>query len=132
MTGAVDKQRRYMTAVVYDQGVSIPVSLPKWDRYASMLRRISAAFGVAPAANDPKSDGRAIEAAVQEAVSSTEEAHRGKGFAQMREFLDNCREGHLRIMSRCGEVVFRPNAPAQVRTYGSSVGGTLIEWSVTL
>ncbi len=132
MTGAVDKNKRWMTAVVFDQGVSIPVSLPKWERYAGLLRRLSARMGIVPAANDPKSDGYAIAAAVEEAVSSTEESHRGKGFAQMREFLENCREGHLRIMSRFGEVVLYPNGEPAIRSHSAPVGGTLIEWSVVL
>lgn len=93
-----------------------------------MTRRL----GITPAASDPRSDGEAIAAAVEEAISSTGVAHRGTGLAQMRDFVDQCRDGHLRIMSRCGEVLFRPGQQPDIRTYEISVGGTLIEWSVFL
>jgi hypothetical protein len=93
-----------------------------------MVRKL----GVIPAASDPRSDGEAIAVAVEESISSTGELHRGTGLAQMRQFVDQCREGRLRIVSRSGEVVFRPNAIPDVKTYNVSLGGTLIEWSVLL
>jgi hypothetical protein len=132
MTGTVDRRIRQTTAVVFDRGVSIPVSLPNWDRAEGWFRRIKRKIGVIPAVNDPKSDGEAIAAAVEEAVSSTGEQHRGTGLAQMRDFVSQCREGRLRIMSRCGEVIFRPGQHPDVRTYDVPIGGTLIEWSVLL
>jgi len=132
MTGAVDKASRRTTAVIYDQGATIPVSLPNWQNYAGWQRRMAAGVGLVPAPSDPESDGLAISIAVEEAISSTGESHRGRGLAQMRQFVDMCRDGYLRIMSRNGEVVFRPRVKPQVRTYGVSVGGTLIEWNVGL
>ncbi len=135
ITGAVDRAARRLTAVVYDQGVSIPGSLPNWERYGSLLRRIHAKLGGALGASplsDHKYDGAAIDAAVEEAATSSGESHRGKGLARMKNFVDGCREGHLRIMSRCGEVIFRPNQAPEVNSYETSIGGTLIEWNVLL
>lgn len=132
MTGAVDRSRRWATAVIYDQGITIPVSLPDWDRYSGFKRRIMARIGLVPAPHDPKSDGDAIAAAVEESVSSTGDPHRGHGLAQMRDFVDQCSEGYLRIMSRHGEVIFRENGQRDVRTHKLSIGGTLIEWRALL
>lgn len=132
MTGAVDRQARWMTAVVYDQGVTIPVTLPGWQRHAGWKTRLKAAIGIDVDAANPKFDGAAIAAAVEESVSSTGEPHRGHGLAQMRMFVDQCREGHLRVMSRSGEVVFRPKGGPEARTFSQSIGGTLIEWNVLL
>jgi hypothetical protein len=132
MTGAVDRKNRRTTAVVFDQGVSIPVSLPNWAQAEGWGRRLRRAVGIMPAVADPRSDGEAIAAAVEEAVSSTGEHHRGTGLAQMRDFVSQCREGRLRIMSRCGEVVFRPDQEPVVKTYEVPLEGTLIEWSVFL
>ncbi len=132
MTGALDRKMRSTTAVVYDQGVTIPVTLPRWEHYSNWRHRIGRKLGIVPAASDTKSDGEAIAAAVEESLTSSGEAHRGTGLAQMRDFVDQCQDGRLRIMSRCGEVVFRPGKEPEVKTYDVSVGGTLIEWSVLL
>jgi hypothetical protein len=125
-----------MTAVVFDRGVTIPITLPKWRQYEGVASRLKASIGqsvglVGPA-SDPKYDGHATAAAVEESVTSTELPQHGHGLAQMRDFVSQCRNGHLRIMSRCGEVVFRPNAKPVVIAHDISVGGTLIEWSVLL
>jgi hypothetical protein len=132
MTGAVDRERKWTTAVIYDQGITIPVSLPNWQYYAGYSRRIMASIGLVPKSDDPKSDGQAIAAAVEESVSSTGEAHRGHGLAQMRDFVDQCSEGYLRIMSRHGEVVYRENGQREIKTHDVSIGGTLIEWRALL
>jgi hypothetical protein len=132
MTGAVDREKRWTTAVIFDQGVTIPVSLPGWENYAGWQKRITSKLGLSPAPNDFQSDGEAIATAVEEAVSSTGEAHRGHGLAQMREFANKCRAGYLRIMSRCGEVVFFPNDRVEIKSHDISIGGTLIEWNVLL
>ena len=132
MTGAVDRRNRRTTAVVFDRGVTIPVSLPNWANAEGWLRRMSRRVRIIPAIDDPGSDGDAIAAAVEEALSSTGEQHRGTGLAQIRGFVDQCREGRLRIMSRCGEVVFSPRQQPLVRTYDVPLEGTLIEWSVLL
>jgi hypothetical protein len=132
MTGAVDSTSRRTTAVIYDQGVSIPISLPNWTRYAGFLKRFTALLSLHPDPEDPRSDGQAIAIAVEESVSSTGEAFRGHGLAQMKNFVDLCRDGYLRIMSRNGEVIFRPGTNPIVTTHSASIGGTLIEWNVSL
>jgi hypothetical protein len=132
MTGAVDRRVRWTTAVVYDQGVTIPVTLPDWHRYGGFIERIAASVGIAPLPSDTRYDGRVIEVAMEESLSSTGEAHRGNGLAQMRNFVDHCHAGHLRILSRCGEVVFRPGSKPDVKTHDVSIAGTLIEWRVLL
>jgi hypothetical protein len=132
MTGAVDTARRRTTAVIFDQGVSIPGSLPNWGRYAGVTRRLLAALKFVPNSNDHRHDGDAISVAVDESVSSTGEAYRGQGLSQMKHFVDLCRDGYLRIMSRNGEVIFRPGTNPIVTTHSASIGGTLIEWNVSL
>ena len=130
MTGAVDRRERRTKAVIYDQGVTIPVSLPRWRRFAGYTQRYFSRFGAAPDPSDPRNDGNAIAAAVEESASSTGESHRGQGLAQMRDFVNHCQEGYLRVMSRCGEVIFRPGKKPEIKVYSTSVGGTLIEWDV--
>jgi anti-sigma regulatory factor (Ser/Thr protein kinase) len=132
MAGAVDQDARQITAMVFDQGITIPLSLPNWQHYAGVRRRIVSFLGLVPDPGDTKCDGLAIAAAVEESVSSTGERHRGRGLAQMRDFVDQCRGGYLRIMSRCGEVIMYPREKPTVRAYDISIGGTLIEWNVII
>jgi hypothetical protein len=132
MTGAVHRRERWTTAVVYDQGVTIPVTLPKWKKYSGWRTKIATYIGSASDVSDPRYDGRAIEVAVEHALSSTGKGHHGRGLAQMRGFVDQCREGHLRILSRCGEVIFRPGRSPDVTNHASPIRGTLIEWRFLL
>ncbi|HEX3884533.1 MAG TPA: hypothetical protein VHW66_17895 [Stellaceae bacterium] len=132
MTGAVDRELRRTTAAVFDRGITIPVSLPGWSRAEGWVRRLQRLVGIMPPVTDTKSDGHAIFAAVEESMTSTGEEHRGTGLAQMRDFVSHCREGRLRILSRCGEVIYRPDQQPVVNAYEVPLGGTLIEWNVLL
>jgi hypothetical protein len=132
MTGAVDRRERWTTAVVYDQGVTIPLTLPDWEQYAGWRQRFATMIGVAPAADDPRQDGNVIFVASEQSITSSGKAHHGNGLAQMRNFVDQCHQGHLRIVSRCGEVVFRPKMQPEIKTYDVPIRGTLIEWRVLL
>ncbi|MBB2167254.1 hypothetical protein HLH36_02590 [Gluconacetobacter aggeris] len=130
MTGAVSQSMRRMSVAIFDQGVTIPRSLPAWDKYSLWKENMKRRIGMAPAANDRNFDGIAIWAAVEESVSSTGDLHRGLGLAQMRSFIDGCSSGYLRIISRNGEVTFRPGDVPVAMNYDHSLDGTLIEWSV--
>ena len=143
ITGAVDTEARTTTVIVFDQGVTIPVSLPSWSKYSGVVKRLALAAGEIvnaslgrslglPLASDPGQDAAAIHAAVEESVSSTEEGHRGHGLAQMRDFVEQCRDGRLRIMSRNGEVIYRPGKDPERRYFDVSIGGTLVEWNLQL
>ncbi len=71
MTGAVDVANMRTTAVIFDQGISIPVSLPTWSKYTGFAKRFAAALRFVPDSGNPRNDGDAIAVAVEEAVSST-------------------------------------------------------------
>jgi hypothetical protein len=144
ITGALDKKGQRTMAVVYDQGVSIPVSLPRSARFegvAQRLRQMDAVANVARSGLTDHWDGeiikgewdhRAIEAAVEESLCAIGQPGRGQGLAQMKQFVDQCKEGYLRIASRNGTVVFRPNQKPLATYSQIPLGGTLIEWSVSL
>ena len=135
MTGAMDYDAGWTAAAVYDQGTTIPVSLPRWVKYPGVTRRIIAMrqrLGLAEEAGAPSWDGHAIEAAVEESATSTGLPGRGHGLAQMRQFVDACQSGRLRILSRHGEVVFRPNERPYINNHRAPISGTLVEWNVSL
>ena len=135
MTGAVNRNAGRTAAAVYDQGTTIPVSLPGWVSYPGVRRRVIEAcqrLGVTDPADAPRWDGHAIKAAVEESATSTGLPGRGHGLAQMRQFVDVCESGRLRILSRNGEVVFRPNREPYINHHGAPICGTLVEWDVYL
>jgi len=47
MTGAIDQRNKTATVAVYDQGISIPASLPRWEHW-SKVERIGRRFLVGP------------------------------------------------------------------------------------
>ena len=134
MTAALNTDEKKLTVAMYDQGVSIPVSLPSWERYDkvdAMLRRFKNMLANRNEIGDV-TDGLAIRVAMKVAVSATREENRGKGLPEMKRFIDSCRDGHLRIISRAGEYVYRKNERPRAFNHPTSLGGTLIEWEVLL
>lgn len=132
MTGAVDRERHTMSVAIFDQGISIPVSLEKWQLFAGFKERLRSLFGLEHDPSDPSYDGRVIEAAISEAVSVTNQPQNGKGLGQIQRFVDSCDEGRLRIISRNGVYEYRKGGAKRLHSLTASIGGTLIEWEVTV
>lgn len=123
-TGSVDKRSRTVSAVIYDQGITIPASLPRsW-----MAGALSTWFGADWAAQD----GLSIAAAMKVSRSSTGEPNRGLGLAEMEAFMETCSSGRLRILSRHGEYVADAGEESRNVTHKQAVNGTLIQWDVTV
>jgi hypothetical protein len=132
MTAAIDRAESKLTVAIFDQGVSIPVSLPHWRSYGRVKRVLRRVLGIDYDPSDTSQDAQAIYMATRVAASSTGEPHRGKGLGVMKDFIDECRDGRLRIVSRCGEYRYaKGQAPVAV-SHPVSIGGTLIEWEVRL
>ncbi|RVT99115.1 hypothetical protein EOD42_03130 [Rhodovarius crocodyli] len=132
MTAAIDRLRSKLTVAIYDQGISIPVSLPYSENYPKIKGLIRDFLGVEHDIENPRHDGVAIRQATEASRSSTGEAHRGKGLAVMVSFIDKCRDGRLRILSRHGEFIHEKGLGGYVNAHQTSMGGTLLEWEVQL
>ena len=130
LTAAVDRQNQQLTVAIYDQGTSIPATLPNWHNF-DMIERLWKRLGVQNYDPDDSSrDGLALKAALKIAVSSTDEEHRGKGLPIMADFLDQCRSGRLKIVSRHGVVTKTKGRKAQSARMPVPLTGTLVEWEV--
>jgi hypothetical protein len=125
-TGAADKNKRSLILGIYDQGITIPVSLPRRFGLAAVTASFAAAFGLPFDASESKHDGRAIEIAMQLSESSTGERHRGKGLSKIKEVVSRCGNGQLRIVSRNGEYLLR-DGKAEARTHDVALPGTYVE-----
>jgi hypothetical protein len=125
-TGAANRDNRSLILAVYDQGITIPVSLPRrfgMDRVVSAFRRW---FDLPFDPADPKHDGPALEAAMQLSATSTSEHYRGKGLAKIRDVVRECEGGRLRIVSRSGEYLF-DGSKTWSKTHDVTLPGTYVE-----
>lgn len=129
MTGSVDPASNRMTIICFDQGVSIPGSLPRTkfgEHVRGYLLEVLNAVGF-----DQVDDGGLINAAMEVSRTSTGQYERGLGLAQMRALIENNADGHMRIISRQGEYNF--NKEAGKPTFlnrKDTIGGTLVEWEL--
>jgi hypothetical protein len=126
VSASYDKEERRLWVMFYDQGAGIPATLPTSDIYEAMKEYF----------NQWK-DSEKIKAAMEIGRTSTNLTERGKGLQNLVEFPTRHVEGHLSIYSLCGlyRLVSKWNGNSastatELRDHGTSIGGTLIEWSV--
>jgi hypothetical protein len=126
---------RNLSIVVYDQGASIPRTLPTWDKYPLLRRALATLLpweGDGPDPNDARYDGEAIRLAIQVGRTSTSESNRGKGLHQIVQALQLSKGGSVHIFSRCGVWMQRFGAEAQSINLQTPMTGTLIIWKLNL
>ena len=132
-TGAIDITKRHLNLIVYDQGKSIPASLPAWEKYpfvertlARVERRLGAAVG------PDHLDAYKMRLAMDVPRSSTEARHRGKGFQLFRRVVEESRDARLRILSRNGEFIYQKGSRPRLGALKTPLNGTLVEWDLWL
>lgn len=130
MTGFIDRESRWFTVMVFDQGLSIPATLPNWKHFSTFRRRWSRLFGVEPNSDDTSRDGVAIRMAMKVGKTQTNEETRGKGLHAMEEAVNLCDDGELAIFSRCGEYRKTTGRTGRHVNRNIPIGGTLIVWSM--
>jgi hypothetical protein len=128
MTGAIDVLERSLTLVVYDQGVSIPASLPNWVHWPEVLRKFSRITSRLPFLKE--NDALSLRLAMKTARTSTALPQHGKGLATMVEVASRAKVGRLRILSRSGEYIWMTGTRPVSNTLKVPIEGTLIEWKL--
>jgi len=127
LSASIDRKEKKLSIIFYDQGVGIPTTLPR----ARFFEGIKEFFNT-------WKDSEKIEAAMRGGRSATEKLERGKGLRNFIEFPTSYARGTLSIYSLCG--MYRMHwkkgklndSETERRNYANSIGGTLIEWSITL
>lgn len=133
ITASVDSDQNRINLIVYDQGVSIPGSLPYSPKFSVISGLLTSLVGIDDAFTDPKYDADAIKSAIEAGRSQTEDPHRGKGLLFMRDLVKEVgSKSELRIMSRNGAYLYRSDGHEEAWNHDSSIGGTLIEWRLYL
>jgi hypothetical protein len=125
-TGAAHKDQRWLILSVYDQGVTIPMSLPRRFGLEHVLSVFQTWFRLPFDPTDPQHDGAALDAAMRLSASSTAEHYRGKGLAKIRDVVRKCKDGKLRIVSRNGEYIFN-GSTTLTKTHSVTLPGTYVE-----
>lgn len=127
MAGHLDILKREMMVIILDLGIGIPNKLEPhtFERIVSFLHGewVRSGWSVRP------TDAAMIAAATELRRTSTGASGRGRGFRDMKRFVDLCDAGELRVLSNRGSYVYT-KAKASVDDYGDTIGGTLIEWRV--
>lgn len=139
-TGAASIRERQIVVSLYDQGVTIPVSYPRLPAFQQLMATLNL-FSSSPE-NQYANDAKLIQAATVHGntgrnVGSTVANKRigGFGLPQIKDAINLCGGGSLMILSRGGRYIYtldQGTRSEQLDTFDCSVGGTLIEWAVTL
>jgi hypothetical protein len=133
MAGAVEPGKKRFTIAIYDHGISIPVSLPRWTKYDEFRASVAKTVGGEYNPTDsPHRDGETIAKAVELGHSSTGKAYHGKGLPVIRDIIDNCRSGTVRIISRNGTYACTAGEHPKHASHASPLRGTLVEWEMLL
>lgn len=130
ITGFVDHDQNRVRISVYDQGLTIPRTLPTWSKYPSFIAGFKRLFNDEPDPFDDSRDGQAIAVAMEVGESSTGESYRGRGLPQIAAAIDSCVDGQLTIRSRRGAYMRQTGQPARFGNQTVALGGTLITWDM--
>ncbi|MBS1096272.1 hypothetical protein JK191_01515 [Gluconobacter sphaericus] len=130
ITAKANKKESTLTISIYDQGATIPGTLPNrgriWDLVEYNLKRIIPDFIYSK--NHRKLDHEYIAFAVKPGKTQTESRERGLGLPQMQDLVNMCDDGYISIISRCGYYRYdKTNGPTK-RALTVELEGTLVEW----
>jgi hypothetical protein len=121
MAGHLDFDNHEMMVMLLDLGIGIPNSL-KPDLFEVLCAIFWDRRWV------PR-DSDMIAAATEVYRTSTGRGGRGRGFRDMKRFVDSCDDGELRVLSNRGSYTYAKGMELTAE-HDDSIGGTLIEWRV--
>jgi hypothetical protein len=130
LSGAADQASRKLTLAIYDQGLTIPVTLPNKWAGSMVLNAFLKLFGHSFDPERADYDGKALKAAMQLSSTATGLTQRGKGLSKIRDVVSQCNDGRLKVISRRGIYGFE-NGTETFRTGSIPLLGTLIEIEAT-
>lgn len=128
-TASLDPIRACVKFIVYDQGVGIAQTLPRWEGWEK-VRGILALlpFKVGESLND---ESNMIKAALEVDRTSLSGGH-GKGLQDIVSVVQGFADAEVRILSGYGSILYRKDKTLILKDEPLHVGGTLIEWTIPL
>ncbi|MDR6900197.1 hypothetical protein [Rhizobium miluonense] len=131
VAATADRSNNSLTIVIYDQGATIPFTYPRLSRLDKVVRYLGRTLH-SKREFDFQDDGTYIRAAMRYGGSRTDLRHRGKGLPQMVDVIERSGSGTMTVYSRGGWCRRDSRGRFRSGAVSSSLGGTLIEWSVEL
>jgi anti-sigma regulatory factor (Ser/Thr protein kinase) len=122
LSSRIDIENHEVMIMLYDQGVGIPETID-----ADLLETIRAALAGGTDMKLHVSDGYTIKLATEIWRTATGQGGRGRGFRDMKRFVDHCNDGQLRVLSNRGSYTYITNSES-FDDLPLSSGGTIIEW----
>ena len=123
--GGFNAERKTLRALVFDQGIGIPVTVPR--RFS--LEKV---FDFFQGRNLPDNDSGRIAAAMELGRTRTGNPHQGRGLPDLKLLADASPGARLRILSLRGEYIYSKVGQEQLQEHPTSLGGTLIQWEIDL
>jgi hypothetical protein len=134
LSASINPQRNEVTVILCDQGVGIPNTIDL--RLFEGLKLQLQSYEWFQVLYAKRSDGVVIKAATELFRTGTGQEGRGKGFRDMKAFVDRCHEGELTVLSNRGKYHYIGGTSSEVVSRESfddsvgSIGGTVIEWRI--
>ncbi|MHC1949620.1 hypothetical protein IF803_35370 [Bradyrhizobium sp. UFLA06-06] len=120
LAGYLNPVHKEMMVLILDQGVGIPRTL-----LPNAFEALTAIMNM----TWTPTDGNMIAAATELHRTSTAQPGRGRGFQDMKRFIDTCDDGELRVCSNRGVYTYS-KLNQTISDFPTSIGGTLIEWRI--
>lgn len=113
--------------LVYDQGVGIPATLPKWSGWEKVRAKLAENLGgLAVGLRDASS---LIAAAIEMDRTSLQGGH-GKGLQDVIRAVETVPGSSVRILSGTGSVLYHHGGRIEKKDETLHIGGTLVEWRI--
>lgn len=134
MSAKADKAENTLTIVIYDQGATIPGTLPKREWFQKTIGDVMTAIIPNFDVENRKRmiDHEFINYSMKKGNTQTGNVRRGLGLPQMQDLIDTCPDGTISIISRQGLYKYAKNVGIFKKPLATELEGTLIEWELTL
>ncbi len=129
-TCSFDPKSNCVKFLVYDQGVGISETLPRWKHWEKVRGKLSEVPLVGGSVGAMLNDSsRAIEAAIDVSRTSLSGGH-GKGLKDVVSPVAHIEGAQVRLLSGKGTILYSKGGVTQRRDEALHIGGTLIEWTI--
>ncbi len=134
MTARADQGAGRLTIVMYDQGATIPGTLPHRAWFQEAIERFMRSIVPTFIYDHTQRtfDHEYINYSMRKGKTQTGERGRGLGLPQMRELIDLCQDGTLTVVSRSGLYKYNRESGVTKRALQTDLEGTLVEWELFL
>ena len=134
MSAKANKCDNTLTIAIYDQGATIPGTLPRREWFYETVGAAMSALvpNYERGRESGTIDHEFINYSMKKGKTQTKDARRGLGLPQMQGLIDICPDGTLSILSRRGLYKYGKNVGVFKRSLDCGLEGTLVEWELTL